>query len=222
MNEDHYSDQLEQLIKDKDVNALTPAEQKLVIRELGSLDEYARLRSIAAKSQEVFGQNILTPSSAVLGNILSRVEAETKPAETMKPIYLLPLPLYQAAAAVVLAIGLTWWWTQSRLTIKSDPIVITLVDTVYQEVVRVDTIQVASPSTLIHDGVTDKSPGRSIAKSAHVTTAVKSSPDYRFSRGDFPIASAHRSGQSLQEQTFTFALDSMPGMEHVFAADKVF
>ncbi len=222
MNKDLYSDQFEQLIKYKDVHLLTPAEQELVIRELGSLDEYARLRSIAAKSQEVFSQTILTPSSAVLGNILSRVEAETKPAETMKPVYQLPLPLYQAAAAVVLAIGLTWWWTQSQLTLKPDPIVITLVDTVYQEVVRVDTIRMDAPSVPASYAQSTK-----LHKQAHViptqlASNKRPSPDYRFSRGDFPIASAHRSGQSLQEQTFTFALDSMPGMEHVFAADKVF
>ncbi|MCF8239129.1 MAG: hypothetical protein K9I85_13290 [Saprospiraceae bacterium] len=222
MNTNPISDQIEQLLKDKDVSALTKDEQQRVIRELGSLDAYARLRTIASRSQEVFSREAIVPSGAVLGNILARAEKAHRPQREKKVFYQLPIPLYQAAATVLLAIGLTWWWTSSRLTFSQDPVVITLVDTVYQEVVRVDTIRMEAPTVPALYTKSNKPRKEVSTKPTLLASNENRSPDYRFSRGDYPITSAHRSGQSLREQPLIFALDSMPGMEHVFAADKVF
>lgn len=222
MNKDHYSDQLEQLIKDKDVNALTPAEQELVIRELGSLETYTRLRTIASRSQDAFAQEAIAPSGAVLGNILTRVTPPLPAPTTRTSWHMRSIPLYQVAAAMTLCVLSMRWWTSSRQTAFQDPVIITLVDTVIQEVVRVDTILMDAPSAPSSSVKSTKPRKQAHVVQTQIASNETRSPDYRFSRGDYPIGSAHRSGQSLREQSFTFALDSMPEMEHVFAVDKVF
>ncbi len=222
MNTNPLSDQIEQLLKDKDVQALTPTEQQIVIRELGSLEAYARLRTIATRSQEVFSRESIVPSSAVLGSILTRVASHSAAPTTKTSWFMRPLPLYQVAAAMALCLLSMWWWTSSRMNPLQDPVVITLVDTVVQEIVRVDTILLetsTAPASYVQSIQPHK---KARVKPTQLATNTISTKDYRFSRGDYPIASAPRSGPSLKDQATHFVLDSMPGMEHLFAADKVF
>ncbi len=222
MNPNPLSDQLEQLLKDKDVHALTQDEQQLVIQELGSLEAYTRLRTVVARSQDVFIRESIAPSSAVLGHIMARVDKEQTRLPKKKNIYQLPVPLYQTAATVLLAIGLTWWWASSKTAYSQDPVVITLVDTVYQDIVRVDTIRMETPSAPSSFVQSTRPRKKDRVQTTTLASHEIPPPDYRFSRGDYPIASARRAGQSQREQAIPISLDSMPGMDRLFAADQVF
>lgn len=219
MNPAHLPDQIEQWLHDKDAESLTRDEQELVIQALGSLDAYRRLRLVASRSQEALNAGRISPAGSTLGTILSRVAAQEQ--DHPHPRIRMAIPLYQAAASVVLAIALTWWWATSRPGAQPEPVVITLVDTVYQEVVRVDTVQVvAKEQTPGYGSVAGKIGRTTSPRSTPHQPVRRDEPDYRFPRMDVSFVIAHRQGRPGKPLIDKPITDSLSTMDQLFVTDR--
>lgn len=221
MNKDNYSEQLEYLLKNKDADKLNADENQLVIRVLGSIEAFIRLRSIAARSQVVLSNERITPSESVLQHILANTQMRAIPLPKRQSWFLTPLPIYKVAATAILTMGLTWWWAQSRMALPSEPIIITLVDTVYQEVVRVDTFRM-DPAPMLKRTVVHPQEERPLmARKTLTHTTRTNAPDFRFSMDEFPAISSNRTGKIYRDYPEIQALDSMQSIDLFFAADRV-
>ncbi|MCB0695521.1 MAG: hypothetical protein KDC19_14890, partial [Saprospiraceae bacterium] len=139
MNHEQPSDRLEALIKQKDLADLTTEERSLVLRELGDLKVYDRYRQIARQSQEALAADLPPAPPGLLHRIQASPQA-MRPDHGKGPWLTRPIPAYQAAAALALAILLTGWWSSSPTPQPVREVLVTQVDTVYQTVVQIDTV----------------------------------------------------------------------------------
>ena len=210
MNHEQPSDRLEALIKQKDLADLTTEERSLVLRELGDLKVYDRYRQIARQSQEALAADLPPAPPGLLHRIQASPQA-MRPDHGKGPWLTRPIPAYQAAAALALAILLTGWWSSSPTPQPVLEVLVTQVDTVYQTVVQIDTV--------FQDRVQYRAPA---PKGAQLNTPAQAKPPVPASSGEpmaevriqvphFPVAGSARAGRSLDPAT------ALPGSDSLFS-----
>lgn len=131
-----YHDKLEDLLLTKDYDALTPAERSYVADTLGNADAYSSERVLRLRSRAVLASETAPADAAGLTAVMERT----------RPRRAVVIPIWQTAAAVILAALLAWWGRGILNTSgTSEEGLLATVDTVYQEVKVLDTVFLPTP-----------------------------------------------------------------------------
>lgn len=136
-----YNDQLEELLLHKSYADLQPAEQEWVDELLGSKEAYASARAMRIRSAEILKAEIAPGDPNGLAGVMSRVQPRRSKG----------IPLWQAAAAILLAVLGTWMvmgLTQDRKS--SIDRLLAKSDTIWQEIRVVDTVYLPAPQAENH------------------------------------------------------------------------
>lgn len=136
-----YDDRLETLLLEKDFAELTAEEQAHVARVLGDAAAYAAARALRLRGRAALAAESAPQDPEGLAAVMARTRRRKA----------VVIPLWQAAAAVLLATLLAWWgrgWGQSEATRAGE--LIAAVDTVLREVRVVDTVYLPAPQAETH------------------------------------------------------------------------
>lgn len=159
-----YDDKLEELLLAKDFEDLSASEQRYVAERLGvqkgshndptgvqkqhsAKATYAAERTLRLRSRAVLGAESAPADPAGLAAIMER----TRPRRGAV------IPLWQAAAAVILVALLAWWGRGIiQATNDQEQELIASSDTVFQEVKVLDTIYLPGPDAESHPLINDQ------------------------------------------------------------------
>lgn len=131
-----YNDKLESLLLAKAYADLTPSEKDFVARAQMDSASYASARSMRMRTRTLLAAESAPVDPAGLAAVLERTRRRRGAV----------VPLWQMAAAVVLAIMLTWWgkgWADGAGEVVDNRLAVT--DTLYKEVKTVDTVFMPAP-----------------------------------------------------------------------------
>lgn len=141
-----YDEYLEELLLQKSFAELNAEERQRVLQGLGGEPEYESARRFRLRTRAILAAEALPADPGGWAAVQERVARKT-----------VQIPLWQAAAAVLLAIVLTWWgrawWTTDG--VQEGEMVLAEVkrDTIWKEVVRVDTLRWGPESEPLADVV---------------------------------------------------------------------
>ena len=128
-----YDEYLEELLLQKSFAELSALERRRVLQGLGGEAEYESARRFRLRTRALLAAEVLPADPGGWADVRERVGR--------RPVQ---IPLWQAAAAVLLAILLSWWgrgWWSAAGTEPEEKFYAEVKrDTIWQEVLRVDTL----------------------------------------------------------------------------------
>lgn len=119
------NDSIEQLAAQKPFDALSAAERALVLAEM-SRESYEQIRVIILAAPALDAG--LEPPLALRGKLLARMTAG---APARPPLWARPVPVWQAAAVLLVALAMVGLWKKETVREVSVPFVQVRVDTVF-------------------------------------------------------------------------------------------
>jgi|GEM_PF-5908094 len=131
-----YNDKLESLLLTHDYAALTPSDQKMIVVAGLTPEEYAAARTLRLRTRAVLVTDAAPADPGGLAAVMDRAQRRKGAV----------VPVWQMAAAVVIAVLLTWWgrgWADGPQEVIDERLAVT--DTIYKEVKTVDTVFMPAP-----------------------------------------------------------------------------
>jgi hypothetical protein len=123
------NEKIEQLAREKDFAALSAAERNLVLEEIPE-SAYTQLRAVLLSARSLDSDRL--PSEQLRNTLLAKMARQSKPTRVSR-IWTARMPVWQAAAAVLMGIALVSSWRKEVVQERIVTNIEVRTDTVFQE-----------------------------------------------------------------------------------------